>query len=247
LNAPHIAVVIAAAGTSTRFKNNSKKEYQPFVAVSGGHTASDKDGKPLTVLGATVSAFTAIPRVSAIVIAVPPTPETGEAFARKALPAYLLSPSALPPILFTAGGGSRRSSVRAALTALSARRPDYVLIHDGARPWVPPDLINRLIDAMLVHKAAIPALPVNEPLVELDDTGHVLSFPPPRSVVSAQTPQGFAFDAILEAHEKAEARMRNGRDSEYTDDAEIWGELVGPVAVVPGDVSNRKITFAEDL
>jgi 2-C-methyl-D-erythritol 4-phosphate cytidylyltransferase len=66
------------------------------------------------------------------------------------------------------------------------------------------------------------------------------------AVVTAQTPQGFAFPGILAAHEQAAERERaEGR--EYTDDAEIWGEFRGPVAAVPGAAANRKITFPEDL
>jgi 2-C-methyl-D-erythritol 4-phosphate cytidylyltransferase len=66
------------------------------------------------------------------------------------------------------------------------------------------------------------------------------------SVGTAQTPQGFAFPEILYAHEKAAARELAG-GVEYTDDAEVWGEFQGPVAVVPGSPENRKITFPGDL
>jgi 2-C-methyl-D-erythritol 4-phosphate cytidylyltransferase len=61
---------------------------------------------------------------------------------------------------------------------------------------------------------------------------------------TAQTPQGFAFPEILSAHEQASQKERA---EEYTDDAEVWGEFCGPVAVVPGSPENRKITFPEDL
>jgi 2-C-methyl-D-erythritol 4-phosphate cytidylyltransferase len=65
-------------------------------------------------------------------------------------------------------------------------------------------------------------------------------------VGTAQTPQGFAFRELLHAH--ALAAERELRDHhEYTDDAEIWGEFVGPVAVVEGSPRNKKITFPEDL
>jgi 2-C-methyl-D-erythritol 4-phosphate cytidylyltransferase len=66
------------------------------------------------------------------------------------------------------------------------------------------------------------------------------------AVVTAQTPQGFAFPGILAAHEQA-AEREQAEGREYTDDAEIWGEFRGPVAAVPGSAENRKITFPEDL
>jgi 2-C-methyl-D-erythritol 4-phosphate cytidylyltransferase/2-C-methyl-D-erythritol 4-phosphate cytidylyltransferase/2-C-methyl-D-erythritol 2,4-cyclodiphosphate synthase len=65
-------------------------------------------------------------------------------------------------------------------------------------------------------------------------------------VGAAQTPQTFAFPDILRAHEKAaERELREGY--EYTDDAEVWGEFIGPVASTPGSAKNRKITYPEDL
>jgi 2-C-methyl-D-erythritol 4-phosphate cytidylyltransferase len=213
-----------------------KKEYLPL----GGR------GEPLTVLGAAAAAFAASERVGLIVIAVPPGAEEGESAARLSLPPRLLAPGAEKKILFVPGGPTRRASVHHALTALVSCPPSYVLIHDGARPWVEGELIERVLRAAERHGAAIPALPLVESPKELDGEGFVLRHLSRARVAGAQTPQGFAFPGILRAHERAAERER-AEGVDYTDDAEVWGEFAGPVAVVPGSPANRKITFPEDL
>jgi len=129
---------------------------------------------------------------------------------------------------------------------LESHKPSHVLIHDGARPWIKPDLIERVIDAVIRHGAVIPALPLTETPKELDSslefiTRHLRR----KNLCAAQTPQGFRFPEILRAHEKAAGNT--GEKFEYTDDAEVWGEFIGQVAVIAGDPENRKITYPEDL
>jgi 2-C-methyl-D-erythritol 4-phosphate cytidylyltransferase len=229
-----VAVVISAAGASRRM-GGVKKEYLP---VDG---RVDDEGRPLTVLAAAVTAFADCARVKIIVIV---TPADGEAAARDALPLRFLQ-AKRPAILFTPGGKTRRSSVQNGLAALTAYRPSYVLIHDGARPWVTPSLIDAAIDAVQQYKAVIPVLPLVETPKELEN-GFICRHLKRANVGAAQTPQAFAFPDILLAHEKAAEREKQD-GVEYTDDAEVWGEFCGPVAVVPGSPANRKITFPEDL
>ncbi|MDR0374616.1 MAG: 2-C-methyl-D-erythritol 4-phosphate cytidylyltransferase [Treponema sp.] len=241
-----IAAVICAAGSSSRM-GGVKKEYLKLDAL-------DDEGKPLTALGAAVSAFAASPRIGAIVITVPLAPEIGERKARDALPSRFLrdggKPAGVPRTLFVPGGGSRRMSVHHALSLLAAYYPDYVLIHDGARPWVDVGLIERTIDAALRHKAVTPVTPLVETPKEISGGGFqeakITRHLKRANVATAQTPQAFAFPDILYAHEKAAAReLREG--VVYTDDAEIWGEFCGPVAVIQGSPANKKITFPQDL
>lgn len=235
-----IAAVITAAGSSDRMGNGIKKEYRPL-----GAGIDDAQGRPLTVLGAAVGAFAANPRIGIIVITIPPDAESGAA--RSALPSSTLLNACLRPrILFTSGGSTRRFSVHRALALLSAYNPDYVLIHDGCRPWVDGLLIERTIDAVLRYSAVVPLLPLTETPKEFDKTGFVTRHLRRSSVGNAQTPQGFAFREILRAHELA-AEREIRENWEYTDDAEVWGEFIGPVAMVEGSVKNRKITFPEDL
>jgi 2-C-methyl-D-erythritol 4-phosphate cytidylyltransferase len=218
-----------------------KKEYLPL-----GEGIDDADGQPLTVLGAATGAFAANPHISLIVITVPFGVEYGQSAARAALPSSLFVPGKRPPILFVPGGPTRRASVHNALSLLSAYNPGYVLIHDGGRPWVDGILIEKTIEALLRYRAVAPLLPLTETPKEFDQAGFITRHLRRSSVGAAQTPQGFAFREILRAH--ALAAEREIRDHyEYTDDAEIWGEFIGPVAMVEGSPRNRKITFPEDL
>lgn len=233
-----------------------------------GPARVDRRGLPLTVLGAAVSAFAGIGEIGLIVIAVPPG---GEAEARAALPEELLIPPASlgqppgfasgaapgascsltesPPgfrLLFVPGGSSRRISVHHALSLLEAYSPSWVLIHDGARPWVSEALIRRVMEGVRIHSAAVPLLPLAETPKELDGRGFIRRHLRRSAMGCAQTPQGFAFPGILRAHERG-AERELAESYEYTDDAELWGEFCGPVAVVPGERENRKITYPEDL
>jgi 2-C-methyl-D-erythritol 4-phosphate cytidylyltransferase len=229
-------------------ETGGKKEYRPLAG------RLDREGKPLTVLGAAVSAFAAFAEIGVIVITGPRDPETGEIAARRALPPSFFEGGGVhpgPDLLFVPGGGTRRASVHQALSLLAAYQPRYVLIHDGARPWVDGPLIRRTMEAVISCRAALPLLPLVETPKEMAAaapggplfvTRHLRR----ASVGAAQTPQGFEFPEILYAHEKAAAREL-AEGFEYTDDAEVWGEFCGPVAVVPGSPENRKITFPGDL
>jgi len=207
-----------------------------------------------TVLGSAVSVFASAPEIDIIVIVVPDDPLQGEAAARKALPPELLDEKAHPVIQFVSGGSKRQDSVRYALSALEAEAPAYVLIHDGARPWVGCSLIRRVINAVKQYQAVVPLLPLAETPKETDipfdgtNTVLIKNHLKRAFMGSAQTPQGFAFPAILAAHRKAATEYAQ---IEFTDDAEIWAACGGaesvPVAAIPGEPENRKITFPEDI
>ncbi|GMO27864.1 MAG: IspD/TarI family cytidylyltransferase [Termitinemataceae bacterium] len=242
-----IAVIITAAGSSSRFRQSDngtsstlKKEYH-LLAAEG-----DAKNEPLTVLGAAVSAFAAIPLITKIIITVPPDAETGESAARSALNGHLLKQNRCK-IYFVPGGNSRRLSVYNALKFLAVFAPDYVLIHDGARPWISKELINKTIEAVLRLGAVVPTVPLCDTPKELDDDGNfVVRHLTRAKVTAAQTPQAFLFSKILEAHTKAcEAELQDNK--EWTDDAEIWGAYIGKCAVIAGDEKNKKITYARDL
>jgi 2-C-methyl-D-erythritol 4-phosphate cytidylyltransferase len=221
-----------------------KKEYLPLPEGAGGAAASEAGDGRLTVLGAAALAFAGCARIGVIVITVPLDADTGEFAARDALPRSLLLRGS-PEIFFVPGGSSRRISVHHALSTLAGSNPDYVLIHDGARPWVSAALIDRVIDAVMRYDAVLPVTPLSETPKEIDGMFVKRHLKRP-AVVLAQTPQAFAFNALLAAHEKA-AERELAEAVEYTDDAEVWGEFAGSVAVIDGDKSNRKITFPEDM
>jgi 2-C-methyl-D-erythritol 4-phosphate cytidylyltransferase/2-C-methyl-D-erythritol 2,4-cyclodiphosphate synthase len=214
-----------------------KKEYLPLSVPA-----------PLTVLGAAFSVFASCSQIGPIVITVP---ENGENAARSSLPPSLLANEDLARrVFFVSGGANRRASVHNALSFLKSHKPSFVLIHDGARPWINLELIERVIEGAIRYKAVIPGLPLPETPKELEASSEGEKFIKRHisreSLCAAQTPQGFAFPEILFAHEKA-AEKEAKENFEYTDDAAIWGEFSGPVAVIPGDPENRKISYPADL
>lgn len=141
------------------------------------------------------------------------------------------------------GGATRQASVRAGLEALASDPPDIVLIHDAARAFVTSDVISRAIDAALTTGAAIPVIAVNDTVKQVGDMGTVEATPNRAHLRIAQTPQAFAFDAILDAHRRA---AREGRD-DFTDDSALaeWAGLT--VATFQGDAANMKLTTPDDF
>jgi 2-C-methyl-D-erythritol 4-phosphate cytidylyltransferase/2-C-methyl-D-erythritol 2,4-cyclodiphosphate synthase len=141
------------------------------------------------------------------------------------------------------GGATRQASVRAGLEALAARKPEIVLIHDAARPFASAALVSRAIAAAQRSGAAIPALPVTDTVKSVDAQGIVDKTLDRNTLRLVQTPQGFAFPALLDAHRRAAVA---GRD-DFTDDAALaeWAGM--KVSVFAGDPGNIKITSPEDF
>jgi len=243
-NREETAAVILAAGSSSRMRG-IKKEFQKLNTDNddSDDNRNDDNHNDLTVLGSSAGTFAAINSVKIIVIAVQ---VNEEAAARRALPLELLEKND-PKIIFVNGGSTRRASVYNALCVLETFNPRYVLIHDGARPWVSASLIENIIAAVKKFNAVIPLLPVTETPKEITNSekGTVFIKRHLKRVNAgvAQTPQAFKFPEILHAHKKA----AEVSDEDFTDDAEIWGRFCGDVACIPGERENRKITFREDL
>jgi 2-C-methyl-D-erythritol 4-phosphate cytidylyltransferase/2-C-methyl-D-erythritol 2,4-cyclodiphosphate synthase len=141
------------------------------------------------------------------------------------------------------GGATRQASVLAGLEALAKHKPDIVLIHDAARPFVSAGVISRAIEAASRTGAAIPVVPVTDTIKVTGADGNVEDTPDRAALRIAQTPQSFRYDVILEAHRRA---AKDGR-SDFTDDAAIaeWAGLT--VATFEGDVANMKLTTPEDF
>jgi len=139
------------------------------------------------------------------------------------------------------GGSQRQDSVRSGLEALAANPPDHVLIHDAARPFVEAALIQRVIDTLQTTLGALPCLPVTDTL-KRSKNGIVTDTVDRAGLWRAQTPQGFRFQDILDAH-----RAAAGLSMNFTDDSSIaeWYGL--PVAQVEGSEANHKVTTNEDF
>lgn len=141
-------------------------------------------------------------------------------------------------VAFVHGGTTRAASVRAGLEAARERGVTHVLIHDAARACLPAEVVARVIRALESHDAAAPALPVTDALWRAEGE-NVAEAVPRAGLYRAQTPQGFSFEAILQAHENA--------DGSEADDVEIAQKHGLDVAIVEGHEDNIKVTHPGDL
>jgi len=206
---PRIACVLVAAGSGQRFGAETAKQFLPCA------------GRPVMRHAAEALAREGV--------AIQPV---GEA---TAIAAALAEIAHRPPV---PGGATRQDSVRAGLEALAADPPDIVLVHDAARPFIPPGTIAALVAALAGHGGAIPAAPVADTLKRGRD-GVVAATVDRTGLFRAQTPQGFRFALLLELHRAAAAGA--------TDDAAVLEAAGYAVALVAGHEDNIKITWPEDL
>lgn len=143
-----------------------------------------------------------------------------------------------------AGGSERYESVYNGLRALS--NTDYVLIHDGARPFVDSEMITRLTEAVKVHKACIPAVKSKDTIRLSDDEGFVTMTPDRNNVWNIQTPQTFAYKELKSAFDNYTSNI--DKYGSVTDDAMVWEAVTGgSVKIVEGNYNNIKITTPEDI
>ncbi|WP_439499952.1 2-C-methyl-D-erythritol 4-phosphate cytidylyltransferase, partial [Bosea sp. (in: a-proteobacteria)] len=196
-NAVAVAALIVAAGRGLRAGGETPKQYRELA------------GQP--VLRRTLAPFLAEPAVTQVVVVIA---AGDEAYYEKAVSGCGPDRLARP----VSGGATRQDSVRLGLQALSAGGFDgVVLIHDAARPFVSSDLIAGAIAAARFAPAAIPALPVTDTVKLVDAERRVSETPPRDRLVTVQTPQAFAFQPLLAAHEAAARAGVVG----FTDDAAL--------------------------
>jgi 2-C-methyl-D-erythritol 4-phosphate cytidylyltransferase len=139
------------------------------------------------------------------------------------------------------GGAQRQDSVAAGIAALSCEAADIVLVHDGVRPLVSQDLIGRVIRQAQASGAAAPVIPVEDTLKHVKED-QVVETPDRSHFFRCQTPQGFRFDLLKRALDHA------GQEGFYgTDEAMLVERLGLPVAAIPGEARNLKITTPLDL
>lgn len=153
-------------------------------------------------------------------------------------PATQAALAGLPHLPVAAGGATRQDSVRAGLEALAPHHPDQVLIHDAARPYIPPGLIPALLAALRDVPGVIPAAPVPDTLKRVQQN-LIVETVPRAGLFRAQTPQAFHFATLLRAH-------RAGLTG-ATDDASLLEAAGETVAIVPGSDDNIKLTYPQDL
>lgn len=226
---PKVAVIIVAAGRGARFAgkdDKAPKQYRPL------------GGKP--VLSHALTAFLRHPAVSDVLAVIH---EDDNALYEEAVSQVQLPDTAglLPPVH---GGVTRQESVRNGLEALAGKNPDYVLIHDAARPFATVEVIDAVLDRLSTGDVAVlPAVPVVDTLKRQCADASRLETVDRTGLWAAQTPQGFVYSSIRSGHERA---LGAGR-TDFTDDTAIaeWDGL--PVVLCQGDPDNSKITTRPDL
>lgn len=208
-----IVALIVAAGTGQRAGGERPKQYRPLRGKA--------------VLAHAIDALADHGAISAIRVVIG---AGQEAAYRGAIGKRELD----PPIT---GGATRQESVRKGLEEIAATGgADIVLIHDAARPFTPPAVVDRLIDALGSAGGAIPALPIVDSIARIDGATVDRS-----EFVAIQTPQAFRFDIILAAHRAW------SEPEQATDDAALARAAGHTVDLVDGDPALKKITFAEDF
>lgn len=207
--------LIVAAGSGTRLGGEVPKQY---LALAGR-----------AVLRHSVETFLRHPAISAVRVVI-------SAEHRALYDSAIAGLAILPPVT---GGASRQDSVRHGLESLAELRPDCVLIHDAARPFLTKDIVDRTLAALDDVPGAVVAVPVTDTLKRGQD-GRVAGTVDRSALWRAQTPQAFRYAEILAAH-------RQAKGATMTDDAAVAEAAGLPVKLVMGADDNFKITTADDL
>ena len=213
-----IAAIVVAGGRGERAGGAIPKQYRELA------------GKP--VIRMAVDALRRDTRISSL----PPV------IHRDDLGQYQAALKGVPALNPVFGGATRQLSVFAGLEALEKSQPRIVLVHDAARPFVSPALIDRAIAAG-ERGAAVPVLPVTDTVKVVDANGRVTQTLDRTSLRTIQTPQVFPFAQLLDAHRRAIAA---GRDN-FTDDAALaeWAGM--RIDTFEGEATNIKMTTSEDF
>ena len=223
----NVYAILPAAGLGTRMAADKPKQFLTL------------HGEPILIH--TLRAFCAVPRVKldqGIIVAVQPQ----ELEHTQALVAEFGFASRVRVV---AGGENRQESVSNGLAALSAAADDIVLVHDAVRPLIDAATIDRTIDAVIQHGAAIVGLPAVDTIKQVERTAHgalVTATIPREYVVLAQTPQGFRYGLLRDALADANVEGFIG-----TDEASVVERAGLPVAVVLGSQHNFKVTQPGDI
>ncbi|AQS41430.1 MAG: Bifunctional enzyme IspD/IspF [Candidatus Tokpelaia hoelldobleri] len=214
-----VAALVLAAGRGERAGGDTPKQY----ALIGG----------IPVIRHTVAAFLDNKTVSQVVLVIH---RDDRARARQAL-GDLAS-----KVILAEGGATRQDSTYAGLQALQPHTPDFVHIHDGARPFIAQEQLEAILHALSPQSGVLLALPVSDTLKQAED-GYVRATIPREGLYAAQTPQSFPYPLILAAHQAARTAGRH----DFTDDSTLaeWHKI--PMKIVAGSPDNMKITWSKDI
>jgi 2-C-methyl-D-erythritol 4-phosphate cytidylyltransferase/2-C-methyl-D-erythritol 2,4-cyclodiphosphate synthase len=213
-----VAAVIVAGGSGLRAGGERPKQYQLI------------GGRP--VIWWTCHAFLTHPGIDHVQTVIGEGHEEMFAAATEGL-------ALAPPVI---GGPQRQDSCWLGIEAVASQRPKKILIHDAARPFVSVELINEVIESLDRFPAVVPGLPVAETL-KFAPGGIVDRTVDRAGIWTAQTPQGFEFDSIVAAYQKA----RTERTGNLTDDASVAERAGVSIFMIAGRPENRKLTTADDI
>jgi 2-C-methyl-D-erythritol 4-phosphate cytidylyltransferase len=213
-------VVIVAAGSSRRMQGKDKLRLPLARRITLAHT---------------LDVFQHSPIIDAIILVVNPERLTD---ART----LCIQEDCSKVAAIIAGGARRQDSVRIGLNTLALHDPTcrWVMIHDGARPFITEDLLETGLQAALEHQAVVAAVPVKDTIKQVKN-GRIYATLDRSQLWMIQTPQIFAFPLIQQAHASPLAQ------EDVTDDATLLERMGHHVAVFPGSYTNIKITTQEDL
>jgi 2-C-methyl-D-erythritol 4-phosphate cytidylyltransferase len=233
-----VFAILPAAGLGTRMAGPQPRHANDKDPSAGPPPKQFLALEGVPILIHSLRAFAAVPRVTSIFVAVR-KPEMERVEAQVAEYGFA------DRVHVVEGGDSRQESVVHALRALPAEADDIVLVHDAVRPLIDTATIERTIDAVVKHGAAIVGMPAIDTIKQVERTAHgaIITATIPREfIVQAQTPQGFRFGMLAKAMEDAAADGFLG-----TDEASVIERAGVPVAVVHGSQVNLKITQPGDL
>lgn len=216
------ALVLTAAGKSQRFsQGGEKKEYLKL----GGET----------IIRLSLNPFLLCPELKRVVITVPKGQEDEMRLALGDLPSYI-------PVDFIEGGETRSESISHAIHFLSSKTGfSLIAIHDGARPFVGKDLIEKCLEGAERYGGAIPGLKIPDAVKRVGEYGMVAETVDRTGLCRIQTPQIFQREGI----EAAYASLKIGES--FDDDASLFISRGGKVVVTEGSEENRKITWKSDI
>ena len=149
--------------------------------------------------------------------------------------------SKLTPDRVCKGGARRQDSVRKGLENAEAVGCRWAAVHDGARPCISSDVMERALEAVQETGAAIAAVPAKDTIKTVSPDHFVENTPPRESLWMVQTPQVFDFGLLIEAHDSCPP------DVTVTDDAALVERIGGAVKVFMGAYENLKVTTPEDM
>ena len=216
-----VCTLIPAAGKGHRMQSSVKK---PYLKLGQ---------KP--ILAHTIQRFEENSAVDAIFLIVDEM-DFNDCYA-KVLDPYPFTKVQAP----IAGGETRQASVQNGIRALSAD-VDFVIVHDGVRPFVTDEIIFACLTAADEYGAAVAAVPVKDTIKVANKDAFVLETPERERLWAVQTPQVFRKSLLEEAHQIAQQRQLTA-----TDDAALVEQLGFPVKLVHGSYANLKITTQVDL